>query len=204
MSTQSPQVGYAKKKYPIYWLLDVSGSLKGPGIQSLNYTMATVKTALLEIARDNPAADFYLRTMKIADQAEWIDGKLVKLENYEYRDLDAGGFSALGSAFTLLKKHFDELQNAQVRIFTPAVILVSDGRSTDNAKKALGELLKNKYGASATKLAISIGRAADKKLLKKFIGDPNIKVLEVMDNIRQNIIEHITFATSQSLASQMR
>lgn len=196
--------GYAKKKYPIYWLLDVSGSLKGTGIQSLNYTMATVKTALLEIAKDNPAADFYLRTMKISDNAEWVDNKLVKLENYEYRDLTASGFSVLGSAFLLLKKHFDELQSAQVRIFTPAIILVSDGRSTDNAKKALAELMKNKYAQSATKLAISIGKAADKKLLKKFIDDSNIKVLEVMDNIRQNIIEHITFATSQSLANQMR
>jgi len=61
------------------------------------------------------------------------------------------------------------------RSLPPVLVLVSDGRPTDDFSGGLQLLMSEPWGAKAVRLAIAIGRDADHKVLSRFIGHPQIE-----------------------------
>lgn len=70
-----------------------------------------------------------------------------------------------------------QMQKMPTRALPPVLVLVSDGRPTDNFKTGLQELEKQPWGKKAVRLAIGIGADADANVLQQFIGTPEIKPL---------------------------
>jgi uncharacterized protein YegL len=66
----------------------------------------------------------------------------------------------------------------------PQVVLVSDGKPTDDWRGALQALLEVPWGRRAVRQAIAIGQDADHETLRKFVDHPERPVLRV-DNAEQ-------------------
>ena len=61
------------------------------------------------------------------------------------------------------------------RAFPPVLVVVSDGRPTDDFEAGLARLMAEPWGRRAVRLAIAIGADADLDVLTAFIGDPELR-----------------------------
>ena len=93
------------------------------------------------------------------------------------------------------------------RALPPVLVLISDGAPTDDFSSGLKELMSKPWGRKAVRLAIAIGRGANKDVLQKFIGHPEIAPLEA--NNSQDLVKYIKWASTvgikvaSALASQV-
>src|ERR687895_505220 len=81
--------------------------------------------------------------------------------------------------------------------YPPAIILVSDGRPTHSSgttfAEGLQELLNERWGAAAVRLALGVGRDADMHSMRRFIGNEDVPLLRA-DNPEQ-LVEYIVWAS---------
>ncbi|GAB2986140.1 vWA domain-containing protein [Nocardioides montaniterrae] len=189
----------ARKPLHFIFVLDVSGSMaRGGRIQALNNAMSEVLPQLRDEARANPHAELLVRVLAFADEPRWVVEKPTPVDDITWSRLAAvpKGFTELGSALTALAAALDDLDES-ASAFPPAIILVSDGRPTQSSgvtfAEGLATLLANRWGASAVRLALGVGRDADMDALKLFIGDPEIPLLRA-DNPQQ-LVEYVVWAS---------
>jgi uncharacterized protein YegL len=81
--------------------------------------------------------------------------------------------------------------------YPPAIILVSDGRPTHSSgidfAEGLQEFLNERWGASAVRLALGVGRDADMHSLRRFIGNEDIPLLRA--DSPEQLVEYIVWAS---------
>ncbi|MGA2210800.1 MAG: VWA domain-containing protein [Acidimicrobiales bacterium] len=165
---------------PLYffWLADCSGSMVRDGrIQALNNAAAEALPHMRRVAKDNPNVEVIVRVLRFSTGAEWVGDAGAPLDHFVWPQLQAGGVTDLGAAIRLLT---GELQTPPMpqRALSPVVVLLSDGRPTDDYEIALRDLLRLPWGQHAVRLAVAIGRDADRDVLRQFIADPTVAPLE--------------------------
>lgn len=197
----SDRLGGALARKPLHFIfvLDVSGSMmRGGRIQALNNAITEVLPHLRDEARANPHAELLIRVLAFANEPQWIIEEPTQVDKVHWNRLEAvpRGFTELGSALQTLAgalEHLDESNSA----FPPAIILVSDGRPTQSSgvtfAEGLQSLLNNRWGATAVRLALGVGRDADMHSLRRFIGDEDVPLLRA-DNPEQ-LVEYIVWAS---------
>ncbi|MEQ6903814.1 VWA domain-containing protein [Nocardioides sp. YIM 152588] len=197
----SDRLGGALARKPLHFIfvLDVSGSmLRGGRIQALNNAISEVLPHLRDEARANPHAELLVRVLAFANEPRWVIEEPTPVERVRWERLEAvpRGFTELGSALTTLAGALDDLDRT-TSAFPPAIILVSDGRPTQSSgitfADGLQTLLTNRWGATAVRLALGVGRDADMNSLRRFIGDEEIPLLRA-DNPEQ-LVEYIVWAS---------
>lgn len=197
----SDRLGGALARKPLHFIfvLDVSGSMmRGGRIQALNNAITEVLPHLRDEARANPHAELLVRVLAFANEPEWIIEEPTSVEQIHWKRLEAvpRGFTELGSALQTLAGALDNLDEAN-SAFPPAIILVSDGRPTQSTGVTFAEglqaLLNNRWGATAVRLALGVGRDADMHSLRRFIGDEDVPLLRA-DNPEQ-LVEYIVWAS---------
>ena len=200
-SRMSDRLGGAVGRKPLHFIfvLDVSGSMRRGGrIQALNHAIAEVIPHLRDEARHNPHAQLMVRVLAFATTAEWIVEEPTPIDEFQWHRLDAvpQGFTELGSALHVLADAFQDLDE-QLGGFPPAIILVSDGRPTHTSgisfADGLQELLSQRWGAAAIRLALGVGRDADLHSLRRFIGHENIPLLRA--DSPEQLVEYIVWAS---------
>ena len=67
------------------------------------------------------------------------------------------------------------------RAFPPVLVVVSDGRPTDDFEAGLRSLMAEPWGRRAVRMAIAIGNDADLDVLSAFIGDPELRPFTAND-----------------------
>jgi uncharacterized protein YegL len=175
---------YAGRPLHIIWLLDCSGSMaEGGKIEALNDAIREVVPAMRKAAEGNPEVQFFVRAMRFSSGASWHIGMATPLVDFKWVDLQAEGESDLGQAFTLLAQDLEQLPR-NTRMLPPQMVLVSDGKPTDDWRSALQALLGVPWGRRAVRQAIAIGQDADYETLRKFVDHPERPVLRV-DNAEQ-------------------
>lgn len=160
----------ASRPLHFFWLVDCSGSMWGEKIGVVNNAIQSVLPEMVSAAEDNPNAQLLIRTLKFATGASWVTEEPVKVENYVWEDLEAGGVTDLGKAFELLAAQLS-IPPMPDRALPPVIVLLSDGQPTDDYKKALTKLQKLPWCKKAVKIAISIGQDADDEVLLEFTGN---------------------------------
>ena len=169
-----------------FWILDASTSMRGEKIQSLNFAVASAVPELRKVAAMHPEANVLVQVLKFATDVEWVVADPVPLAEFQWRDIEAGGETSMGLAFSVVCDQLDKL-DAGRRYYPPALLLVTDGHPTDDENdfdKALHRLLTHKLGATATRLAVAIGSDVGPEgmmCLNRFINNPDIKPIEVTD-----------------------
>jgi uncharacterized protein YegL len=81
----------------------------------------------------------------------------------------------------------------------PQLVLISDGKPTDDWKPALQALLDVPWGRRAVRQAIAIGQDADQETLRKFVDNPEKPVLRV-DNAEQ-LVRYFRYVSTSVTAT---
>ena len=135
--------------------------------------------------RGNPNAQLYIRTLKFASGASWVTAEPVPIEEFAWEDVEANGITDLGKAFELLAGQLS-MPPMPARALPPVIVLLTDGYPTDDWKRPLEKLLKMPWGKKAVKVAIAIGKDADRSVLEAFTGNPEA----VLDAGNPEILTH--------------
>ena len=165
-----PNVRLSRRPLHFLYLCDCSGSMAAQGkMQALNQAIRQSLPGMAEVARQNPEANVLVRAVRFADQADWHLAEPTPVEQLQWRDLEAGGITAMGDALELVA---GVLQSPPMeeRALPPVLVLISDGQPTDDFEAGLTLLMRQPWAQKAVRLAIAMGHDADLEVLQQFIG----------------------------------
>jgi uncharacterized protein YegL len=169
-----PGGGISRRPLDFFVLADSSGSMKGEKIQALNFAIADMLPHLANWERDQEQAAMRIRAVAFGDEAVWHVAEPTPVAQLRWPPLQAAGRTRMGRALEVVAEAMNHLERRALR---PALILITDGRPTDDFDAGLAALLATPAGRSALRLAVAIGRDADLEPLERFIGDPSVPVL---------------------------
>lgn len=202
ISTQKPQ---ATKVLPIIYVLDVSGSMAGAPIASVNQAMRETMPVLQEIASKNANnALIKVAAMTFASNVNWVTNGLEELEDFFWNDVAAGGITNLGMALDSLNEKMSRnvMLQSETGFKLPVFIFMSDGAPTDDWEKALNNInTNNKWFINGTKVAIAIGPNADRDALAKVVGNMEAVIsVDDLDALKSLIV--VLSATASKIGTQ--
>ena len=180
-----PGGALANRPLHFFWMVDCSSSMSGDKIGAVNHAIQECIEPMREEAAGNPNAQLYIRTLKFASGASWVTAEPVPIEEFAWEDVEANGITDLGKAFELLAGQLS-MPPIPARALPPVIVLLTDGYPTDDWKRPLEKLLKMPWGKKAVKVAIAIGKDADRSVLEAFTGNPEA----VLDAGNPEILTH--------------
>lgn len=180
-----PGGALANRPLHFFWMVDCSSSMSGDKIGAVNHAIQECIEPMREEAAGNPNAQLYIRTLKFASGASWVTAEPVPIEEFAWEDVEASGITDLGKAFELLAGQLS-MPPMPARALPPVIVLLTDGYPTDDWKRPLEKLLKMPWGKKAVKVAIAIGKDADRSVLEAFTGNPEA----VLDAGNPEILTH--------------
>jgi uncharacterized protein YegL len=165
-----PNVRLSTRPLHFIYLCDCSGSMAAQGkMQALNQAIRQSLPGMADVARDNPEARVLVRAIRFADQAAWHLPEPTPVQQLQWRDLQAGGITAMGEALSLLAAALQS-PPMEERALPPVLVLISDGQPTDDFETGLALLMRQPWAQKAVRLAIALGHDADLEVLQQFIG----------------------------------
>lgn len=180
------------------WILDVSGSMAGSKIESLNFAIEEAIPEMKRIAAENVNAQVFVRAMTFGDYAKWHIAKRTPVEDFTWSKVSTDGTTNMGAALKKVAEALDE-KSMPERGLPPVLVLVSDGMPTDSFEHGMNALLSTRWGVKAVKIAIAIGDDADYDVLKRFVNHVERPVLEAKN--ASDLVNFIRWASTQVLAA---
>ncbi len=166
-----PGGALARRELHFLWLLDVSGSMNADGkIQALNVALREAIPQLQAAARDNPNVEVLVRVIVFGDGARWHLERPTPVAELRWMDAAAGGHTDMAAAFRLAAQAL-HVPPMPERAVSPVIVLVTDGHHTDDFDAGLAELMGQRWGREALRMAVAIGRDVNLAALQSFIGD---------------------------------
>ncbi len=110
--------------------------------------------------------------------------------------LEADGVTDMGKALQLVAEQLDPEMMPQ-RALPPVLVLISDGMPTDDVRAGLRDLMAQPWGKKAVRLAIAIGGDAEKSVLQRFIGHPELEPLQA--NNAETLVRFIRWVSTAVL-----
>lgn len=160
-----------RKVLTLFYLVDTSGSMAGAKIAALNTAVRETLPIIEEISNKNTDAKIKIAVLEFSTGCEWMYPTPKDIQEFEWRDLQAGGLTSLGDAYNELNQQLSQSHGFMLDAsgsFAPVIILLSDGYPTDDADHGLSKLVTNNWFKAATKVAIAIGDEARKDTLISF------------------------------------
>ena len=115
----------------VFFLLDHSGSMTGPRIQTLNEAMETLIPTMVSAARSRDVTLFF-HALCFNTYVRWLCGstaeKGVKMDDFQWHEIDAGGMTCTPDAIRAVLPGLSR-RILGTRTFCPIVILMTDGES---------------------------------------------------------------------------
>lgn len=167
------------KPLPVFILADVSGSMDVEGkIDVLNQAMADMIHSFGEV-RD-VRAEIHVSVLTFGGMRANVHTALTSARDTAWVDMEANGATPMGDAFRLLTELIDDKQTVPSKSYRPIVVLLSDGQPTDAWKEEL-EKLNQSRAAKAERMALAIGRDADRGTLLEFVKQDRECLFEAAD-----------------------
>jgi uncharacterized protein YegL len=161
-------------------------------MQQVNYAIQSTIPDMRDAAADNTNAQLFVQAMRFSTGAQWLTSNPVKIDEYSWSDMSASGVTELGKAFDLLCGQLS-IPPMSDRALPPVIVLLSDGQPTDSYKSQLDRLLGMPWGKKAVRIAIAIGKDADRSVLEEFTGNSEL-VLDA--NNPQALVSMIKWAST--------
>lgn len=180
------------------FLLDVSGSMAGPKIQSLNFAIDEAIPEMKRVALDNVNADVFLRVLTFGSYAKWHIAKRTPISEVTWKPVQVDGATMMGAALKEVAVVLED-KNMPERGLPPVLVLVSDGMPSDSFEQGMQALLNTRWGKKAIKMAIAIGDDADHDILKRFVNDVERPVLQA--NNAGDLVNFISWASTQGISA---
>lgn len=180
-----------------YW--DISGSMRGDRIESLNFATDAVVKLLQSRKKERQGFDLRLLAVTFGEQAR-IAIPMCPIDLVSYSNLSAVGTDTLiGPAFDLVADEYDRVQK-ELGV-SPVEVVVTDGKFRDDFLPKLARLKKTSYGSKARRMAVAIGDDADRKALLEYVGPEGL--LLTADS-PEEIVNAIVEGVSQSVSGVLR
>lgn len=184
------------KPLPILLLLDVSGSMSGVKIDTLNKAVRQMVDDMVHIDTQGEvsiAVSIVTFGSEVRRQFPFTDvGKI------RFADLEAHGGTPLGTAIRMAKAIIEDTDETPKRAYRPLVILASDGRPGDSWKTPLEAFVASGRSAKCDRMALAIGADADKSVLGRFIAGTNNPLFEAHSvNQIKNFFKYISETTQR-------
>lgn len=191
--------GVAKRVLTLFFLVDVSGSMTGEKIGTVNTTMEEILPTLRKISADNADAMMKMSVLKFSKGAEWVYEKPRDIQEFEWQYLEAKGVTDLGAACMELNEKLskEEYMKTASGSYAPVIILLSDGEPTDDYRSGLATLKQNNWYKYATKAAIGIGDHADYGVLAEFTEDEDMVITVYDEEELKQWIKFLSVTSSQ-------
>ena len=193
---------------PVFLLVDVSGSMSGDKIATVNTAMREMIATFRNIK--NPKGIIKLCIITFGNNEAKIIKPLSTIQPEDAFELEADGGTPMGMAFETLKQLVEDETIMTKRDYTPTAILISDGLPTDfNGNKGTIESITMSWkplnalfesdsrSSKIIRLAMGIGDDADYNILKAFINNSEIPVIKANDNSTiTNFFKWVTMSVS--------
>ena len=186
----------ARRPLHFIWIADCSGSMGGKKIESLNNAIREALPHMQDAAAENPYAEVMVRAVKFSSGASWHVANPVPVEQFKWDDLEASGVTDMGKALQLVAEQLDLAVMPQ-RALPPVLVLISDGQPTDDVSAGLRALMGQPWGKKAVRIAIAIGDDAEKSVLQRFIGHPELEPLQA--NNAESLVKFIKWVSTAVL-----
>ena len=160
----------SKRVLKIFWLVDISGSMIGDKIATVNRAIKAILPELQEASGENPEIQMYVRAMKFGSGAQWHTNE-TKIDDFKWHDLSVSGVTDMGAALKMMAQELTPERMGR-RAIPPVLILMSDGEATDDYDGGLATLLGQKWAQKSVRIAIAIGSDANVDELAKLCSHP--------------------------------
>ncbi|MBR6706916.1 MAG: VWA domain-containing protein [Clostridia bacterium] len=153
------QEGKQLKELHMFYLLDISGSMEGEGIQQLNSGMRETVRILKDKFEGKGDAHLRISVMTFSNAAQWVTGTPdSKYSEYiedfiDFPEQTAAGLTHLGDALTLLQKGLsrEEMLESPTGNKRPIIIVMSDGAPNDDWESALKKIQENRCSSNPSR-----------------------------------------------------
>jgi len=164
------------RRLPIFFLLDVSESMVGQPLTSLEEGMHRIVGSLQK--DPNALESVYVSVIAFAGKAEVVS-PLTEIATFYTPRLPIGGGTELGSALELLMHEIDTKVVPQTRErkgdWKPIVFLITDGEPTSPIDEIIKRWQAN-YAKRATIVDVGLGHSANYAMLEQLT--PNVLIYE--------------------------
>ena len=181
---------------PVFLLLDVSGSMAGTKIDTLN---DCVKEMIKDFQNERMSeVALKLCVITFGGGSATLHTKLSPLKDVEFTDLHASGNTPLGSALNMASAIINDKEQVPSKGYRPVVVLVSDGYPNDSWEQPLNEFVNGKRTSKCERWALGIGEGYDSNMLQKFLGDTDKKVFDA--SVAKEITKFFKLVTLSTIA----
>ncbi|HRE88121.1 MAG TPA: VWA domain-containing protein [Myxococcota bacterium] len=164
---------------PVIVLTDVSGSMTELGkLATLNNSLREMVSGLA--AETDIRGEIRIAVVTFGNGEAKVLHPPTPASDLNVAPLVAAGNTPMGQAFARTRELLSNHDLVPVNAFAPTLVLVSDGKPTDEWKSPLSELLSSDRGAKAQRFALAIGLDADRHVLGEFAGSAE-RLVEAAD-----------------------
>ena len=179
------------KPLPVILLLDTSGSMSGSKIDVLNDACSRMVKKFKEEATKEVKVALTIITFGSNGVKLVTNPPHQDVSKYEWQNLCSGGSTPMGTALKMAKDLIEDKETTPNRIFTPLVVLVSDGEPTDRWEQPLEAFIGNGRSRECNRLAKGIMCHTD--VLERFVNGPGTAVITAND--AGDIVRFFKFVT---------
>lgn len=180
---------------PVFLLLDVSGSMSGTKIDTLNQC---VKEMIKDFQNERMSeVALKLCVITFGGSGAQLHTPLSLLKDVEFSDLTASGNTPMGAALTMVSNIINDKEQVSGKGYRPIVVLVSDGYPNDSWESPLEEFVNGKRTSKCEKWALGIGDGYDGNMLQKFLGYTDKKVFDA--SVAKEITKFFKFVTLSTI-----
>lgn len=158
----------AAKPLPVVLLLDVSTSMSGDKIESLN---KSVKEMLNNFSQEEKMETEIMVSIITFGGEVSLTVPFTKASQIEWQDLSVSGATPMGTALEMAKAMIEDKEATPKRAYRPTIVLVSDGQPTDDWRQPLESFISEGRSSKCDRMAMAIGSDADETVLSRFIED---------------------------------
>lgn len=173
-----------RRELHVFYVLDTSGSMSGTAIATLNNAMTETVEVIRQQAKSNADALVKIAVLEFNSGCRWLQPQgPEEMEDFIWKDLKAGGLTDMGSALKELDSKLSRhaFLNSMTGAYLPVIIFMTDGYATDDYKKALEQIRKNRWFERGTKIGFAVGEEADIGMIAEIVG--NIEAVAQTDDL---------------------
>ena len=154
-----------KRAMVVFFVIDISGSMRGARIGAVNDAIRNVITELKKRERGNTSAEIKVAVLEFSTRANWRTAQPETLSTYKYNDIEhVYGGTSYGAAFEALNEKLSQraFMSSTAGAYTPLIIFMTDGKPSDMGlyPNQLAILKKNKWFKYSTRAGIAIEEGA--------------------------------------------
>ena len=197
---------------PVFLLLDVSGSMAGQKIGTVNVALKEMIDSFRNI--ENPKGVVELCLITFGNNRAEVIRPLSRIGPNDNYDLSAMGDTPMGKSFDQVVSLIEDYNVVSSRSYAPTIVLISDGNPTDydaEGKTAQDIMMWDRIikvhtsprTSKAMRLAMGIGDDLNVNVLKAFIGNQDHPVIRARDNATiSKFFEWVTMSVSVRSVSE--